>query len=246
MVAAIEKLFKILSLFSFERNTLSIGEIHAELKYPKSTIVRLLATLENMNYIKQDRDTRRYALGFPFFRLGSIVLNEFDVRKVSKPVMAELVKQTGMTVDLNIRIGDSRVCIDKIDGPTIVTNFIRIGEYTPLYKGASGKVLLTYAKDREAVLQKIAAETNEDMEQLQEELDEIYRQGYKITTGERMPGSFGIGVPIFDYSNEIIANLTIAGQVQMLTEENRMFLVNKVKQCGHMISERLGYSGAVR
>ena len=65
MVASIEKLFKILMLFSFERNTLSIAEIHAELKYPKSTIVRLLATLESMDFIKQDPDTRRYSLGFP-------------------------------------------------------------------------------------------------------------------------------------------------------------------------------------
>jgi len=241
MVASIEKLFKILMLFSFERNTLSIAEIHAELKYPKSTIVRLLATLEGMDFIKQDPDTRRYSLGFPFFRLGNIVLNDFDLRKVAKPIMAELVKETGMTVDLNIRVGTSRVCIDKIDGPEIVINFMRIGEHTPLYTGASGKVLLAYSKDKDEILQKIVEDADVNITQLKEELNEILDVGFKITTGERRPGSFGIAVPIFDHSNEITANLTIAGLIQMLTEENQMFLVNKAKDCANLISERLGH-----
>ncbi|MGG1398081.1 IclR family transcriptional regulator [Bacillus salipaludis] len=241
MVASIEKLFKILMLFSFERNTLSIAEIHAELKYPKSTIVRLLATLESMDFIKQDPDTRRYSLGFPFFRLGNIVMNDFDLRKVAKPIMAELVKDTGMTVDLNIRAGNSRVCIDKIDGPEIVINFIRIGEHTPLFTGASGKVLLAYSKDKDEILQKISEEADVNIEQLNKELNEILVKGYKITTGERRHGSFGIAVPIFDYSNEITANLTVAGQIHMLTEENKIFLVDKAKYCANLISERLGY-----
>jgi IclR family transcriptional regulator, KDG regulon repressor len=242
MIAAIEKLFKILDLFTMERNSLSISEIHKELKYPKSTIFRLLATLEEMDYIKQNPDTRRYSLGFPFYRLGSIVLKDFDLRSVAKPIMEELVRDTGMTVDLNIRNGNSRVCIDKIDGPLIVVNFIRIGEYTPLYKGASGKLLLAFSDDREEVLQQFSREVDINIDELRDELNEIRENGYKVTTGERMPGSFGIAVPIFSHTNQIVANLTIAGQYQTLTEENKRIFLNRVKSCSYKISERLGYS----
>lgn len=243
MVAAIEKLFKILMLFSFERNALSIGEIHAELKYPKSTIVRLLATLEKMEYIGHDPDTRKYSLGFPFFRLGSVVLNDFDIQKIAKPVMAELVEETGMTVNLNVRIGASRVCIDKIDGPSMIINFARVGEYTPLHKGASGKVLLAYSHEQEPLLQQIAETEDVNIVRLRAELDEILSRGYAITAEERLQGSFGIAAPVFDYSNEMVANLTMGGHIQMLTEENRMALVHKVRGCASSISERLGYSG---
>ena len=239
MVASIEKALKILLLFSMERATLSVAEIHSELKYPKSTIVRLPSTLEGMDFLKKNSDTSRYSLGFPFFILGNFVLHCFDLRTVARPIIADLVNETGMTVGLNIKEGSSRACIDKIDGPLIIANFIRIGEQTPLYTGASGKVLLAYSKDREDIIQKISEEVI-DTEILREDLNEILELGYKITTGERRPGSFGIGVPIFDHSNEIAANLTLAGEIHMLTEENKTYLVNKVKNCAELISKRLG------
>jgi len=100
-------------------------------------------------------------------------------------------------------------------------------------------VLLAYSKDREDIIQKISEEVI-DTEILREDLNEILELGYKITTGERRPGSFGIGVPIFDHSNEIAANLTLAGEIHMLTEENKTYLVNKVKNCAELISKRLG------
>lgn len=232
----------ILSLFSMNCTSLSISEIQTELGYPKSTIFRILSTLEKYNYIKKNPDNHRYSLGFQFFRLGSIVQSEFDFRQVALPVMKQLVNETNETVELNIVDGSSRICIEKVDSPLDVRNFVRIGERKPLYAGASGKVLLAFLPpdEREKILDNLRA-SDIDIDKLKEELAEIREKGYKVTKGERVAGSFAIACPIFDYTSELVAGLTIAGPIQRLTKEHEALLIEKLKVAATKINEQLGY-----
>jgi len=236
-------MFNILALYSMERTSLSISEIQEELGYPKSTIFRILDTLEAFGYIERNPDNHRYSLGFNFFRLGSIVQSQLDFRTVSLPIMKEIARETSETVELNIMDGNNRICIEKVDSPLDVRNFVRIGERKPLHLGASGKVLIAFLPDRvqRQVLEELAQEEQIDMEKLKKDIVKIRSRGYEVTKGERVPGSFAVASPIFDHNGEIIASLTIAGPIQRLSDEREEKLIDTLLKGTKKICEQMGY-----
>ncbi len=241
-IKSVEKLINILNCFSLDKREWSIKELHEQTGYNKSTIYRLLATLQQHGYMEQNPANQKYYLGFRFFHLGSIVQNSMDLRQAALPVMKRLAEETKETIELNIIDQNQRICIDKVDSPETVRNFVRVGERNPLHLGASGKILLAYLERplQKQILQQygIAFEQQED---ILAELDRIKTDGFVVTRGERVPGSFAIAVPIWDHTRQVIAGLTMAGPIQRLTDEHLNDSICKVKRAGLEISEKLGY-----
>ena len=241
-IKSVEKLIHILNCFSLEKKEWSLKELHDLTGYNKSTIYRLLATMQEYGYIEQNTANQKYCLGFRFFHLGSIVQNSMDFRQVALPIMRRLAEETKETIELNIIDQNQRICIDKVDSPETVRNFVRVGERNPLHLGASGKVLLAHLERplQERILEQYGIEP-ERQAAILDELDHIRSEGIVVTRGERVSGSFAIAVPIKDYSNKAIAGLTMAGPIQRLTDEHLNDAIPKVKAAGLEISERLGY-----
>lgn len=242
MVRSVEKAFHILSFFSMDETELSLSELQNFTKYPKSTIFRLLDTMQSLGYIDQNPDSHKYSLGFKFFYLGSIVQNTFDYRKISLPIMKTLAEETEETIELNIVKGNERVCIEKVDSVQAIRNFVEIGERTPLHLGASGKVLLANLSE-EKRNESIASLklTKKQLNDLLNELELIRKKRFCFTHEERVQGSFSISSPIINHTRQVVAGLTVAGPIQRLTEQHKLHLIAKLIDATKMISMRLGY-----
>lgn len=226
-----------------DRTSLSISEIQEELSQPKSTVFRILKTMENGNFIQKNADNHRYSLGFQFFRLGSIYQNQLDFRTTALPIMQKIVDESSETVELNIIDQLSRVCIEKIDSPLDVRNFVRVGERKPLHLGASGKILLAFLDnaERERVLRLLEEKHDLQLMNFKKELKRIQEKGYSFTKGERVPGSFAIAAPILGAGGELVASVTLAGPIQRLSEERENNLIHLLTRSAKEISEHLGY-----
>lgn len=243
MIKAIEKMMEILSLFSLDKPELSIKEIQQKLQMPKSTVFRILNTLEQDGYIIKNDATHLYSLGYQFFRLGSIYQNHLDYRHMALPEMRKMMLETQETVELNILDGISRVCIEKIDSPLDVRNFVRVGERKPAHLGASGKVLLAFLEESEQmqILKEIQLEEDIDIKKVLKDLHQIRKEGYAFTQGERIVGTYAIAAPILGLNGTVIAGLTIAGPLQRISEEKAAFLKIKCIESAKMISKYVGY-----
>lgn len=242
MIKSIEKMFNILNLFSMDKTTLALSEIVKETGYPKSTVFRILNTMEKLNYINRNPDNHKYSLGFQFFRLGSIVQNELNFRQVALPIMKKISEKTNETVELNIIDDIYRVCIEKIDSTHNVRNFVRIGERKPLHLGASGKVLLAFTDSKETILNNILkSDPSVNISKLNEELKSIKEDGYCITRGERVTGSFAVAAPVYDFTGKLVASLTIAGPLQRLSDEHLLTIVPILQRSAEELSKQLGY-----
>ncbi|MBN6185506.1 IclR family transcriptional regulator [Aneurinibacillus sp. BA2021] len=241
-VKSLEKTLDILESFSMDAPALSLTTIQRRTGLPKSTVFRLLHTLERRQYIQQNEATQKYELGFKFFSLGSIVQNAFNLREAALSVMRELMEKTDETIELNLLEGGRRVCIEKVDSSHTVRNFVRVGEQHDIHQGASGKVLFAYAPaaERARLLARLPL-AQEAKAKLEKELRQIRQDGVCVTKEERMKGSFAIAAPIFDYTGAAIAGLTLAGPIQRLTEENREYMIAETRQAARFISERMGY-----
>src|SRR2546429_9948440 len=74
-IRAVERAVAILRTFSSGAPELSVSELGRAVGLHKSTVHRLLGTLERTGFVVQDPGTKRYRLGLPLFELGSMGVN---------------------------------------------------------------------------------------------------------------------------------------------------------------------------
>jgi len=247
-IESIKRAIQILKSFTVNEKEFGITELSKKLKLHKSTIHRIVITLEDEDFLLKNQLTQKYSLGIRLLELGYIVHDQIEVRSCALPIMKELAQKTGESVDLNIISDNKRVSIEKIESSQDIRKIIKIGKILPLYCGGSGKALLAYLPEekignftKEVKLEKLGPNTITDPKKLKEHLKQIRKNGYAISFEERVLGSVSIGAPIFDYSGKIVASLSVSGPISRFPKNKILCYVSSVKEASLKISSLLGY-----
>lgn len=247
-VRSVERALQMLKVFTAERSEISLSEIGSELSLPKSTVFRLLRTLESQGFIEQNQQSGLYMLGTEALRIGTTVQMSQRIGIVAKPHMENLTEKTGETSNLYIRKGFNRICIMQVEGDNYVLRYSYVGQRLPLYCGASGHVLLAFCE--KAFLQKYCANvklerltpnTIIDVEQLKYHLIQVNQLGYAYTLGQRDKLSASVAAPVYDQTGRVAAAVTISGPCAYYTQEFIRSSSRVLLDTADKISENLGY-----
>lgn len=244
-VRSVERAIDILTSFSIEEPILTVPEISQKTGLTKSTVFRLLASLESKGMVQKIPSTYEYKLGIRLLALGNIVQSSLELIDVAKPIMKGLSEKTQETVNINIIQGLKRVCIDRIDGNQALRKVSEVGKLLPLHKGASGKLLLAFS-DQE-LMTKVLKEQREFMSEaalnkLKLELFDIREKGYATSLSDRLEGTASVSGPIKDYTGKVIAGLTVSGPLVRFTEERIENFIKEVLESSERVSKNLGYT----
>lgn len=247
-IQSIKRAIQILNSFTSKEKELSITELSKRLNLHKSTIHRILVTLEDESLVIKNQITQKYHLGIKLFELGHLVQDQMEIRTYALPVMKELAQKTEESIDLNIVSDGKRVSIEKIESPHDIRRIIQLGKSLPLYCGGSGKALLAFLPDEEIdkIIQQenllpLGPNTITDPAKLREHLKEIRKNRYAISIEERSLGSASIAAPIWDYTRKVVASLSISGPTTRFTKQKIPTLISLVKEAAKEISKSLGY-----
>ena len=238
----------ILRLLAADSSGLRIGDLAKRLDLDRTTVFRLIATLEECAFVERVADTKAYKLGVGVFEIGSAYLRSTDLHSLARPVMIDLARRAQEAVHWAILSGDKAVCIDKIDSPRGLGSTSKIGRAVPLNSGSVGKVLLAFqpAETRERLLAsmdlpRLTDRTITTTGSMRKEIDEIRRTGYSLSLGEGESDMACVAAPIFDHDRRIVAGLSIGGVIQRFADpESAAFLTGEVKKAAAAISEKLG------
>ena len=246
-VRAVERMVDILQVFTFHAQELSLAQICVQADLPKTTTYRILSTLESRNLVTQDTITGKYRLGYELVKMGSIAQEGNSLQRTAHEDMEQLSRETQQTCNLYVREGLQRLCIAQVIGSQYVRRFSYLGARHPLYCGA-GKLLLAYAEPDvqrqffdHATFEKYTDNTVTDPDELRRELVQIRKDGYSVTKGERDPMTAMVSAPLFNYTQKVVASITISGPVYVFTDENVAMYREKLVQAAARISEKLGY-----
>ncbi|MGP1613508.1 MAG: helix-turn-helix domain-containing protein, partial [Pollutimonas bauzanensis] len=113
-VAAVDRAISLLAAFKSGDSELTLLELSERSRLYKSTILRLLASLEHGGLVQKTADGR-YALGYEVGRLNSVYAAAFSLGGVVMPVLRELVAQTRESAAFHIVRGGHRVCVHRVD-----------------------------------------------------------------------------------------------------------------------------------
>ncbi|ALS30047.1 IclR family transcriptional regulator [Paenibacillus cisolokensis] len=238
-VRAVERALDILLCFTTD-NEWGMAEIAERVGLHKSTVHRMLATLENRGFVERDRVTDRYRLGIKIWELSAMLSRSDDPAVIWLPEMERLRDLLGETVSLYVRDGMERIRIQAVQSNQAVRRVAPVGARLPLYVGASSKVLNAYADpaELEAIMSADSWPASIDRNQYLQQLADIREAGYATSVEEREAGVAAVSAPIFDRTGKLVAALSVSGPASRLTME-------KMREHAPLIMETAGRMGTM-
>ena len=208
--AAVDRALSLLAAFRRGEESLGLHDLAERTRQHKSTVLRLLASLQHAQLVLRLEDAR-YRLGPGIARLHAVYASSFSLDQVVVPELRELMRKTGESAAFHVRQGNERLCLYRIDSPNPVRDHIRAGDLLPLDRGAGGHVLLAYAGKRGALY------------------DEIRRAGVAVLAGDRVPQLAGISAPCFDADARLVGAVTLTMPTERLDREHRHEVVRAAR-----------------
>lgn len=219
-VRAVERALDILLCFTRDSD-LGLTEIASQIGLHKSTVHRLLTTLEEKGFLIRNAATEKYRLGIRIWELSTHLPAFDEPATLLLPAMERLRDRLGETVSLYLRDGTERVRIQAVQSQQAIRRVAQIGARLPLSVGASSKVLAAYAPSeiQKALLEGEDWPSSVDRSAYAQQLKEITRLGYATSLEEREPGAAAVAVPIVGRSGTVVAALSLSGPVSRLSRE---------------------------
>ena len=248
-VYTIQKGINILNLFK-KHSKLSFTDIQKVLNYNKSTLFRILYTLEKNKYLLKDKNGR-YELGLNIFILGNQISRIGKLKKASEVYLKELAEATNITSHLGIIEGLQVLIIAKYDPLNSSIKMVsRVGRPVPAHCTGQGKALLAYSA-RKIVkkiikkygLKRFTSNTITRADDFFAELEKIRERGYAIDNSEHEKQIHCIALPILNEFNELEAAISITGLVMDFHNEEvvskNIILLQKTRD---KIREKMNYT----
>ncbi len=244
--SVIVNVIDVLRCFTVEHPVLGVTEIAAQVGLHKSSISRIMATLEQERIVTRDENTRKYSLGLGLIAVAGPLLANLDVRRISFPILEELARETGETAVLNIWDGVESVSVEQIPSVHQVKHTSVMGSRYNTALSASVQVFLAHesVQTTQALLeaQRIALPGNNSVASgaYMDRLAEVRARGYAANHGETSSDEVGVAAPIYDHRGSIVACAMIAAPFYRVSEEQLQDLGKACIRAAQQISMRLG------
>ncbi|MBB5844568.1 DNA-binding IclR family transcriptional regulator [Conyzicola lurida] len=211
-----ERVARVLLCFTGDAPWLGVSEISRELGLGKAVVHRILQTLVETAMLVYQPDKRTYGLGPAAIALGRRATANSDVRTAAMPALSWLASVTGETSILCSRVGYRRVYVAQVESAQPIRVTIGVGDSHPLTGGASGNAILAFMPEKDidlaltVPLLQYTSTTVVDPGEIRERLALVRERGWATTSGERVPLSRSIAVPVFGLDPEPAGALSVA------------------------------------
>ena len=210
-IRVIARAADILLALSNHPDGLSLREIAKLVKLPRSTVQRIIYSLEEANLVIAASPTSGFRLG-PTLTLLAEAVRPFDIARMARPLILQLASETGETVDLSILAHGKAVVVDQISGIHPLKAVSITGGSLPLHGTAIGKALLAALPQKELdalkahlQLKPLTKHTHTSWDTLLPELETIRKTGLSFDHEGYMLGISSVATTLRGPSGELAA-----------------------------------------
>jgi len=244
----ISKALQIIRAFT-DKDKWGVNELARYVDMPVSSVHRMLTVLKEENILMFSENTKKYTVGNEFIRIASIIANNTDLKRIAQPYMQNVANNIGHAVYLAQYYPEHQklAFIDSIKSASALQYVLSIGVLQPIYIAASGKSILAFLE--KDTIKQILDNNVEDVQkrkEVYEELKEIRKNKYSITSNERKQGALSVGAPIFNSTEQIIGSIICVLPKDMYEEKDKSTYINNIKFAASKISHLLGYQGEIK
>jgi len=251
-VKSLIKALRILDALGNHPGGLGITDLSGTLKAPKSTMHRLIATMECAGYVAFDAPTSKYILGNRVARLGEQTSRQSPLLTYGVPLLEQLTRECHEASHLAIFQGMEVVYISHEESKAPIRISFNTGHRAPAHCTALGKVFLAGLSDGDILmlyknknrLEEFTPHTRTKIEALLAEISEVRKEGIAYDSEEYMPGLSCVAAPIRDFSSRTIAAMGVSMFQHKLTAKHKGFFKRMLFRASAELSEKLGFAPA--
>lgn len=237
----LDRLIAILEAVAANEQPTSAAQVAQSIELSLSTVARLMNQMADRQLLERSGRDGKYTLGARVFAIARAGADQHDLRTIALPAMEELRDVTGETVSLHVRAGHRRVCIAEVRSRHEVRRVIPLS--LPLYRSATGEVLLAGAPEQERLEEIDALNlSREERTELEARLERIRSTGWVLVVDEAVRGVAGLSAAISD-GDLTLAALSVSGPSSRFTETVASSHVDALLQAAARLSVRVaGFS----
>jgi DNA-binding IclR family transcriptional regulator len=248
-IQSIERAAALMRCFTEAEPEMGVTELSHRLGLHKSTVMRILSTLQQEGFVGRNPTTGKYRLGVGLISLAGVALGRVDVRAAAYPHLEELVTHTRESANVLVRDGAEAIIVLNNPSPNPVRYVNWIGRRLPLFCTASGKVLLAGLPVEERLkllpqpLRRYTEKTITTTRQLEEELACVSSQGFALAIEEFEPGYSAIAAPLHRHDGRVAGAVSVSGPSFRLPAEALGGFAGPLRATADRISAEMGYAG---
>lgn len=211
-VESVERALTLLNVFRADKEAWTLAELAHETGFYKSTILRLMGSLERFGYIQRDRDGI-YRPGPALLRLASLGQAIVSLESLVRPILERIRDLTRETASFYVRDGDERVCLYRENGRHEVRHHLEEGARLALGQGAAGRALAQSLPQH----------------------GEIF-----MSFGDREPSLAAVAVPVIDSTGKLHGALAISGLRDRFSDDACQHYGEILKEMAQELERQLG------
>ena len=244
-IRAVDRALDILLCFSSQTPQLTMTQIAERVGMNKSTVHRLLGTLERRRFVQRNPATGYYQLGIRLLQMAYLTLVHNDIRRSAEPFLHRLCERHRETITLSVLDEADVVFLDVIESPQRVKLAASVGQRMPAFSTAAGKAILAYLPNAtvsrilERGMPHFTQYTIRTKEAVLANLDLVREQGFAISLQEYEDGINAVAAPILNTENFPIAAVTVAGPAYRLTHEQMVETGPSVREISRLIAQEI-------
>ena len=204
-----------------------VTDLADRVRLPKSTVARLLTSLESVGAVVQDDAGGDYRIGQALIDIVGASGDDRSLIAAARPHLHSLVNQIGETAGVSVPADRSVYYLDQVEPESEVQVRSWIGEYCPMHLVPSGLMYLAHL-DAVALdgylggeLEVTTPNSMADPDALQTRLAQLRSAGYAWVYEEFAAGINSVAAPVVDVDGSVVAALHVHGPAYRFPDPNR-------------------------
>jgi DNA-binding IclR family transcriptional regulator len=244
-IRAVERALDVLLCFTSQTPELSMTHIAEQVGINKSTVHRLLGTLEKKRFVERDATTGTYRAGIRLLQMAYLTLEHNDLRRLAAPFLRNLCDQYRENVNLALLDDVDVIYVDVVESQQRVKLAAIPGQRLPAFCTASGKAILAFLSEEHLTrilgrgLPNRTQFSLSSPEALLENLGYTREKGFAISEQEYEDGINAVAAPIFSRERPV-ASISVAGPAYRLTKARMLEIGPQVVLAANDIAREAG------
>lgn len=220
-IAVTGKIFDVLKFLidkGPKQEPVAFAQMVKALPFSRTTIHRILYSLEKLGYVEKAEIAAHYRLATRFFEFTGLMVHYNYLQSICRSLMNELMDRHLESVNLGVLQNGQVVHIDVIQGRNALRVAAFTGERNPAHCTALGKAILAFLPESElnaildkSVLDKRTPKTITQKSAFRAHLALVRQRGIAIDAEENLSGVTCIAAPIFNHSGRVVAAISLSG-----------------------------------
>jgi IclR family transcriptional regulator, acetate operon repressor len=241
---------KVLEAFAAEGEW-GVRELARSTGIPRSAAHRILHDMAALGLLAPADEPGRFRVGADLARIGLLVAEHLDIRRVGRPILESAAAAIGETVVLALYDPVRRQfsAVDAVEtSHPIRYLWESLRDWSDLHLGSSGKGILAFlTPDEQAVIidglpDPIPGRRRLTKARLKSELAAARRRGFVVSHAERFDGAVGVSAPIRNARGRVVGDLIATWPDNRTSDAKETGAGAIVRGAADELSRRLGWT----